>query len=102
MVPEVDVVYPLHGGLANEGKLTSEYQAGKPPINQPLERHSESDGAGISLVVRIRGTMIALAGRFCGQRLRVLIDSGSTGNYLSAQSQTVLELKVKPEDDLRG
>ena len=29
----------------------------------------------------------------------MLIDSGSTGNYLSAQCQTVLDLEVKPEED---
>ena len=28
-----------------------------------------------------------------------MIDSGSTSNYLSAQCQTVLELKVRPQDD---
>ena len=60
---EVDMVYPLHGDLANEGKLTSGYPAGEPPINMPSDRHPESDGVGISSVVRIRGTVIALAGR---------------------------------------
>ena len=29
----------------------------------------------------------------------MLIDLGSTGNYLSAQCQTALDLKVKPEED---
>ena len=28
-----------------------------------------------------------------------MIDSGSTGNYISAQCQTALELEVKPERD---
>ena len=53
VVPEVDVVYPLHGGSAIEGESTSGYLAGEPPINRPLERHPESDGGGISSVVRI-------------------------------------------------
>ena len=29
----------------------------------------------------------------------MLIDSGSTGNYLSARCQIALDLKVKPEED---
>ena len=37
MVPEVDMVYPLHGDSANESELTSGYPAGEPPINKPLE-----------------------------------------------------------------
>ena len=50
-------------------------------------------------MVRIWGTVIALAGKSPRERLRVLIDSGSTGNYLSAWCQTALELEVKPEED---
>ena len=63
MVPEVDVVYPLHGDSPIEGESTSGYPAVEPPINRPSERHLESDGGGISSVVRIWGTVIALAGR---------------------------------------
>ena len=50
-------------------------------------------------MVRIWGIVIALVGRIRGHRLRVLIDSGSTGNYLSARCQTALDLEVKPEED---
>ena len=50
-------------------------------------------------MVRIRCTVIALAGRVRGQRLRVLIDSGSIGNYLSARCQTTLDLEVKTKED---
>ena len=96
MAPEVDVVYTLHGDLANEGKVTSGDEA---TINRPLERHPESDGGGISSVVRIRSTVIALAGKVQGRRLCVLIDLGSSGNYLSARCQTLLDLEVKPEED---
>ena len=85
VVPEVDVVYPLHGDSTVKGESASGYPAGEPPINRPLERHPKYDGGGISSVVRIRGTVIALVGKVRGRRLRVLIDSGSTGNYLSAR-----------------
>ena len=84
MVQEVDVVYPLHGDSAVEGESTSGYPAGEQPINRPSERHPESDGGGISSVVRIRGTVVALARRVQGRSLHVLIDSASTGNYLNA------------------
>ena len=50
VVPEVDVVYPLHGDSAKESESTSGYPTGEPPINRPLERHPESDSGGISLV----------------------------------------------------
>ena len=99
MVPEVDVVYPLHGDSAIGGESTSGYPVGETPINRPSERHPESDGGGISSVVRIRGTVVALARRVRGRSLRVLIDSGSTSNYLSAQCQTTLELRVKLEEE---
>ena len=85
VVLEVDVVYPLHGDSAMEGESTSGYPMGEPPINRSSKRHPESDGGGISSVGRIRGTVIVLAGRVRGRRIHVLIDSGSTGNYLNAQ-----------------
>ena len=84
VVPEVDVVYPLHGDSAKQGESTSGCPAAEPPINRPSERHPESDIGGINSVVRIRGIVIALTRRVRGRRLRALIDLGSTGNYLSA------------------
>ena len=50
-------------------------------------------------MVRIQGTVIALAGRVQGRRLHVLIDSGSIGNYLSARCYTVLELEMRLDDE---
>ena len=44
--------------------------------------------------------MIALARRVRGRRIRVLIDSGSTGIHISAQYQASLELEVQPEVDI--
>ena len=72
---------------------------GEPPINRSLERRLESDVGGISLVVRIWGTVVALARRVQGRSLRMLIDLGLTGNYLSAQCQTALELEVRSKED---
>ena len=77
------MVYPLHGDSAGEGDSTSGYPAGETPIIRSSERHPESDGGGINLVVRIRGIVVALAGRVRGRSLWGLIDLDSTGNYLS-------------------
>ena len=63
MVLGMEVVYPLHGDTTNEGELTSRYLVGETPINRPSERHPKPDGGGISLVVRIRGTVVALVKR---------------------------------------
>ena len=53
VVPGVEVVYPLHGDIANEGELASGYLVGEPPTNRPSERHPEFDGGRISSVVII-------------------------------------------------
>ena len=76
------MVYPLNEDSAKVGESTSGYLVGDPPINVPSERRPKFDGGGISLVVKIQGTMIALDGRVRGRSLRVLIDSGSTSNDL--------------------
>ena len=93
------MVYPLHGDSVVEGESTLGYLVGETPIIRPLERHPESDGGGISSVVRIRGIVVALAGRVRGRNLRVLIGPGSIGNSLSARRQTALDLKVRPEEE---
>ena len=57
------------------------------------------DVGGISLVVRIQGIVVVLAGRAQRRSLHVLIDLGSISNYLNTQYETVLELKVKSEEE---
>ena len=74
MVPGVDVVYPLHGDLAKVGESISGYLAWEIPIMRPLERHPKSDGGGMSSMVEIRGTVVALSGRVRGRSLHGLID----------------------------
>ena len=81
------------------GGSTSGYPIGETPINRTSERHPKPDGGGISSVIRIRGTVVALVRKVRGRSLRVLIDSCSTGNYFSSRCQTALELKVRPEED---
>ena len=72
---------------------------GEIPTKRPSDRLPKFDGGEISSVVRIQGTVIVLAGRVQGGSLHVLIDSHSTGYYLSARCQIVLELDVKPTED---
>ena len=94
-----DMVYPLSGNSASNSEVPPEYPAGEPPVVKPSEGSPDADVGGISLVVRIQGTVIALAGRIRGRNIRVLVDSGSTGNYISAQCQAGLDLEVQPERD---
>ena len=53
----------------------------------------------ISSAVRIRGSVLELAGRVNGYPARVLIDSGATGNFISDRLITAMELNIEPEDD---
>ena len=83
-VSREDMVYPLSGNSASNSEVPPEYLAGELPVVKPSEGSTDADVGGISSVVRIRGTVIALAGRIRGRKIRVLVDSGSTGNYISA------------------
>ena len=56
---------------------------GEPPITNPSKGLTSVDVEGISSLVRIYGTIIALARRAQGRNIRVLVDSGSIDNYIS-------------------
>ena len=75
------------------------YPVGEPPVPKPSEGSTEADLGGISSVVRIHATIIALAGRVSGRNISILVDSGSTTNYISAQFQAGLELEVQKKTD---
>ena len=98
-VSREDMVYPLNGNSASNHEVPPEYSVGEPPVVKPSEGSTDADVGGISSVVRIRGIVIALAGRIRGRNIRVLVDSGSTGNYASAQCQAEMDLEVQPERD---
>ena len=65
----------------------------------PRERPTELQRAGISLVVRLRGAVVELRTRIRGGVVRSLVDSGSTGNYISDRCPTALNIPVVPEDE---
>ena len=72
---------------------------GEPPDS--LVRQSTTEGRaavhGISALVRTRGKVIELAGKICRRPVSMLIDSGSTGNYVSAQTCTMLGIHIEEE-----
>ena len=57
--------------------------AGEPIEMSPSERPTELQRAGISSVLRLQGTVVELRARVRGGQLCNLVDSGSTGNYIS-------------------
>ena len=72
-----DVVYPLSGNSASNSGVSLEYPRGGALVVKPSKGSTDADVGGINLVVRIRGMVIALAGRVQGTKLKVLVDSGS-------------------------
>ena len=62
-VSREDMVYPLSGNSASNSEVPPEYPAGEALVVKPSEGSTDADVGGISSVVRIQGTEIALAGR---------------------------------------
>ena len=67
------------------------------PLSKNPDGRGSATGQGISSAVRIRGSVLEVAGRVKRRPIKVLIDSGATGNFISDQVVTALRLKVKPE-----
>ena len=72
---------------------------GEPP-GSPV-RQSTNEGRAalrrISALVQTRGKVIELVGKICRRPVSMLIDSGSTGNYVSAQTCTMLGIHIEEE-----
>ena len=72
---------------------------GGPPNS--LVRQSTTEGRAaiheISILVWTQGKVIDLAGKICRRPLSMLIDSGSSGNYVSAQTYTMLGIHIEEE-----
>ena len=73
--------------------------AGEPLEMSPGERPTELQRVGISSVVRLRGAVVELRARVRGGQLRSLVDSGSTGNYISDWCLAALNIPVVPENE---
>ena len=71
------------------GELQVESPSGTGPANEQ----------GISSAVRIRGSVIELSGQIKHQPVKVLIDSGATGNFITDGLVTAWELPTELEED---
>ena len=70
---------------------------GEVPITNPLSEWSAAGHEGISSAVRIKGLVLELARKVHNHPVKVLIDSGATGNFISDNVVNSLQLKVVPE-----
>ena len=60
------------------------------------DARSATGPEGISSAVRIRGSVLELAGWIKGHPVKVLIDSGATGNFISDNTVAELEMRTVP------
>ena len=86
-------------GVNGENTASPIGPAGEPLEMSPRERPAELQRARISSVVRLRGAVVELRARVRGGQLRCLVDSGSTGNFISDRCLTALNIPVVPEDE---
>lgn len=70
-----------------------EYSKGESPIREAAAE------AKISSAVRIHGRVLELAGRVRQNAIRVLLDSGATGNFVSTQFVAAIGLSVQPDPE---
>jgi len=81
------------------------WQASDIPDDLPKDSPGESPmrqaavETDISSAVRIHGNVMELAGRVRGFSTRVLLDSGSTGNFISTHFVTAVGLQVQPDPE---
>ena len=68
-----------------------EHSSGEPPTGVATAE------SGVSSAVRIHGHVLELAGRVQNYPTRVLLDSGSTDNFISTQLVVAVGLKVQSD-----
>ena len=91
---------PSRGAGVNAENAASPIGPAGEPLEMSLgERPTELQRVGISSVVRLWGAVVELRARVRGGQLRSLVDSGSTGNYISDRCLAVLNIPVVPEDE---
>ena len=71
--------------------------AGEPQVASPRGT-GPATNQGISSAIRIRGSVIELSGQVKKQPVKVLIDSGATGNFITDDLVTAWNLPVELED----
>ena len=78
---------------------TTTLASGEPPDSPRRQSTIEGRAAihRISALVWTQGKVIELAGKICRQPVSMLIDAGSIGNYVSAQTCTTLGIRIEEE-----
>ena len=97
--PEVGDGSPSRDATSTESGACPRVVPRRSPVMNPSgwaggPGRSASDNSEVSSAVRIRGSVLELAGLVNGRPIKVLIDSGATGNFISDRVVTALELKL--------
>ena len=101
--PQRVEVVDVGSGSSSQDRETqrSGHKVGPGPSDRSAGGSTMQDIVAIHVVgtVRTPRRTLALAGRVGKHRWPILIDSGSTGNYVSAQACTVCRLKVERDQN---
>ena len=86
--------------INHPGTLLVRMQKGGPNTQRGSHRQERQElNQGISSAVRVHGPVMELAGRVRNSSTRVLLDSGSTGNFVSSQFVAAVGLCVQPDPE---
>ena len=97
MGPEVDVGYPLQSAAYAQQQAVTLGDSAEGTIIRPIGP-VEATPAEVSSTERIPSQTIELSGMIHRRPLRVLLDSGSTGNYISDHVAHSFNLIVRFEE----
>ena len=95
--PEVDVGYPLQSTAYAQQQAVTLGDSAKGTIIRPIGP-VEATPTEVSSTERIPSQTIELSGMIHRRPIRVLLDSGSTGNYISDQVAQSFNLIVQSEE----
>ena len=94
--PEVDVGYPLQSAAYAQHQAVTLGDSAEGTIIRPIGP-VEATPTEVSSTERISSQTIELSGMIHRRPIRVLLDSGSTGNYISDQVAQSFNLIVQSE-----
>ena len=97
-VPETSEGPSSRSSVIKENPAGSAVVPGETSTRNPQGMRSAANSSGISSAVQIRGSVLELASRIKGTPVRVLLDSGATGNFISDKIVDELRLKVDREE----
>ena len=97
MGPEVDVGYPLQSAAYAQPQAVPLWDSAEGTITRPIGP-VEATPVEVSSTERIPSQTIELSGMIHRRPIRVLLDSGSTGNYISDHVAHSFNLIVQSEE----